>query len=517
MANAPRLNLLDRALKEIAPGLAARRLASRMTVERLELSRRDYDGATQGRLTSDWRARNLSANSEIEVAGPILRARARDLVRNNPIAANGVQVLVSNLVGTGIRPRAKTNSARRNARLDALWAEFCARCDFYGHTDFHGLTALAVRQMVEGGDSLILQRMLPKAGLSVPLQLEVKEADHLDEAKIETAKPGGVRISQGIEYDSDGRRVAYWLHPEHPGDATRNLRQAYQSVRVPADQVVHLFERQRTQDRGVTWLSPILKAAREMDDWQLAELVRKKTEACMVGMVLGDEDDGSLAPKVTLADGSQAQNFAPGMIGYTSGARDVKFNQPAATGGVREWHSTHLHIMAAGLRVPYCLLTGDLSKANFSSSRVGLNEFRRFIEMTQWGLIIPRFCQPVWDWFVQAAYLAGKIDVETAAVEWAPPRFESVNPKQDAEADLIEVRAGFASTPQMIARRGYDPAEVIREQQEYLRQIGAAGITVESDPSKMTAAGQAQASAAGQQDSGAAQQDGAASPDAAQN
>ena len=517
MTESPRLNLLDRALREIAPGFAAKRLASRMTVDRLEIARREYDGASQGRLTAGWRARNLSANSEIEVAGPILRARARDLVRNNPIAANGVQVLVSNLVGTGIRPRAKTGNARRNARIDNLWTEFAAQCDFHGHTDFHGLTALAVRQMVEGGDALVVQRMLPRSALGVPLQLEVKEADHLDEAKIETAATGGRRISQGIEYDNDGRRVAYWLHPEHPGDATRNLRQGYQSVRVPADQVVHLFERQRAQDRGVTWLAPILKSAREMDDWQLAELVRKKTEACMVGVVLGDEEDGVLAPKITLADGSNAQQFAPGMIGYVSGARDVKFNQPSSTGGVREWHGVHLHIMAAGLRVPYCVLTGDLSEANFSSSRVGLNEFRRFIEMTQWGLIIPRFCQPVWDWFVQAAYLAGKIDVESASVEWSPPRFESVNPKQDAEADLIEVRAGFATTPQMIARRGYDPAEVIREQQEYLEQIGAAGITVESDPSKVTKGGQTQVDAAGQQNNNAAQQSGAASPGASQD
>lgn len=197
MADARRTSLLDRALRELAPGLAARRLASRMTVERLELARRDYDGATQGRLTAGWRARNSSANTEIDVAGSILRARARDLVRNNPIAANGVQVLVSNLVGTGIRPRSKTGNARRDKRLDALWAEFSARCDFYGHTDFHGLTALAVRQMVEGGDSLVLQRMMPQAaGLSVPLQLEVKEADHLDEAKLESTAAGGRRISQ---------------------------------------------------------------------------------------------------------------------------------------------------------------------------------------------------------------------------------------------------------------------------------------------------------------------------------
>lgn len=491
MTDSSRAPLVDRLLGAISPSLAARRVADRMTLRRLQALERDYDGASQGRLTSNWRTKNGSANALIEVASPILRARSRDLVRNNPIAANGVQVLVSNLVGTGIRPRANTGNGALNARIDALWAEFAANCDFHGHTDFHGLTALAVREMIEGGDSLTIQRMAPRrAGSQVPLKIEVKEADHLDDSKVESTSINGRRISQGIEYDSEGRRVAYWLYPDHPGDVSRDLRNSFISVRTPADAVIHLFERQRTQDRGVPWLAPVMQSARDMDDWQRAELVRKKTEACLVGIVLSDsEDSAPLGAKVKLADGSDAQEFGPGMIGYANGATDVKFTQPAGAGGVYEWHRVHLHIMASGLRMPYSLLTGDLSQANFASSRVGLNEFRRFVEMMQWNLIIPKFCQPIWNWFVTAAYLSGAIDVQSVPVEWAPPRFESVNPKQDAEADLVEVRAGFASTPQMIAKRGYDPEQVIREQQEYLAKIADAKIVVDSDPSKVSQSG----------------------------
>lgn len=490
MADKRREPLFDRVLAQISPSLAQKRLANRITLQRLQSLARDYDGASQGRLTANWRAKNASANALIEVASPILRARSRDLVRNNPIAANGVQVLVSNLVGTGIRPRAKTPNPELNKKIDALWAEFAMSCDFHGHTDFHGLTALAVREMIEGGESLTVQRVAPRrAGSKVPLKIEVKEADHLDDTKVQSSNSNGQRISQGIEYDSDGRRSAYWLYPDHPGDMNRDLRNAFQSVRIPADQVIHLFERQRTQDRGVPWLAPVMQSVRDMDDWQRAELVRKKTEACLVGVVLGDDSESTLAAKVTLGDGTEAQEFGPGMIAYANGATDVKFTQPAAVGGVYEWHRVHLHIMASGLRMPYSLLTGDLSQANFASSRVGLNEFRRFIEMTQWNLIIPKFCQPIWDWFVYAAFLSGAIGIESVPVEWSPPRFESVNPKQDAEADLLEVRAGFASTPQMIAKRGYDPVDVISEQKAYLDQISTAGLVVDSDPSKVTKAG----------------------------
>lgn len=497
VARRPTPNLIDRALAGIAPGLAKARMEARLSLFRLEqMSQREYDGAGLGRLTSGWRSRNASANAEIEIAAPVLRARSRDLVRNSPIAANGVQILVSNLVGTGIRPRAATSDAAVNRRVDELWREFEANCDFHGHTDFHGQVALATRLMIEGGDSLALQRVSrrDRAG-RVPLKIEIKEVDHLDDSKLESTSVTGRRIAHGIEWDRDGRRVAYWIYPDHPGDTARDLRSHLQSVRVPADQVIHLFERQRTQDRGVPWLAPVIRSMRDLDDWDRAELVRKKTEACMVGVVIGEQTENDIAPRVTLADGSEAQEFGPGMIGYVNGATDVKFNQPSSSGGVAEWNRVHLHKIAAGLRMPYALLTGDLSQANFSSSRVGLNEFHRFIEMTQWGLIIPRFCQRVWDWFVEACFIDGLIPVERVPVEWAPPRFESVNPRQDAEADLIEVRAGFASVPQMIAKRGYDPQKLIEEQAEHLAAADEAGLVLDADPSKVTKAGLMQSGA----------------------
>lgn len=495
MAMQVRPSLIDRAVETFSPALAARRLSARLTLERLKTLAREYDGAGRGRQTANWRARNSSANAEIEAAAPLLRARARDLVRNNPIAANGVQILVSNLVGAGIRPRAKTGNEATDARIDALWEEFARGCDFHGHTDFHGLIALAVREMIEGGDALVLQRIAPRRGGSqVPLQIEIKEADHLDETKAQSTGAGGRRISQGIEYDPEGRRAAYWLLPDHPGDVSRDLRNSTVSVRIPAGQVIHLFERQRTQDRGVPWLAPVMQSMRDMDDWQHAELVRKKTEACMVGVVISESDDTSLAPKIKLDDGTSVNEFGPGMIAYATGATDVKFNQPASHGGVYEWHRVHLHIMASGLRMPYSLLTGDLSQANFASSRVGLNEFRRFIEMTQWNLIIPKLCQPIWEWFILAANLAGKITLDRVPVEWAPPRFESVNPKQDAEADLLEVRAGFSSLPQVIAKRGYDPSAVLKEQAEYLKKVDELSLVLDSDPRRVTKAGLAQTS-----------------------
>ncbi len=223
-------------------------------------------------------------------------------------------------------------------------------------------------------------------------------------------------------------------------------------MRIPADRVAHLFERQRVQSRGVPWGTPAMAALRDVDDWQRAELVRKKTEACLVGIVFGDDEtQQSIAPVVQDADGNRIEQFEPGLIAYARGGKDIKFNQPASTAGVYEWHRVQLHIIAAGWRVPYELMTGDLSQVNFSSSRVGLNEFRRMVEAMQWQMIIPMFCQPIWQWFCDAAFAAGLIPTADVPVEWAPPKFDSVNPLQDATTDLLETRAGFSTIAQQIS------------------------------------------------------------------
>ncbi len=87
-----------------APAAGLRRARNRAAMAAL---RRSYEGARLGRRTEGWVAAGTGANAEIGPAIARLRDRSRDLVRNNPYAAKAVQAVVSNLVGTGIMPRAR--------------------------------------------------------------------------------------------------------------------------------------------------------------------------------------------------------------------------------------------------------------------------------------------------------------------------------------------------------------------------------------------------------------------------
>lgn len=483
-----RWGVMDRALSALAPRAAAKRYAARISISNL---RRGYEGAQKGRHTDGWKTSSTAADAEIGGAGGILRDRMRDLVRNNALAAQAVQVLVNNIVGYGIRPRAASGNKALNRKIDRLFAQWSKVSDAHGHTNFYGLQALAVREMIEGGDLFAVKRPVRKSPGGVPLRIELREADHLDASKF-LEEYEGRRIKQGIEYDRAGRREAYWMFPDHPGDVSLAFSRRTDSVRVPVDMVAHLFERQRVQSRGVPWGTPALTALRDLGDWQIAEMVRKKTESCLVGIVFGDDQELSATPTIKDDQGRTIEQFEPGLIAYAAGGKDIKFNQPSATPGIREWNRVQMHLISAGFRVPYALMTGDLSQANFSSSRAGLNEFRRMVEQVQRQIVIPMFCERIWAWFIDAAYTAGLISSADVPAEWAPPKFESVNPWQDAQTDLLEVRAGFATVPQMTAKRGYDWRSNIAEQAEFVAESDAAELVFSSDPRKVTDAGLAQ-------------------------
>ena len=326
----------DHAIATVAPRMAARRVMARQAFETLT---RGYDGAARGRRTEGWRAPGSSADTEIGVAGALLRDRMRDLVRNNPHAAKAVAVLVNNIIGAGIMPRAASGDDTLDRKVDALFERWTAECDADGQLDFYGLQTLICREMVEAGEVLVRRRLRRASdGLPVPLQLQVLEADFLDATK--SGAIGAGRMVQGIEFDPVGKRRAYWLHAEHPGDAYGTLQNGLQSRPVPATEIAHVYEKQRTQARGVPWGAPVIRSLRDLDDYEVAELVRKKTEACVTAIVFGDDEaQQGIAPSVVDADGTGREPAADPAV---AARRIWPFGRCAGAGRAGAWRGAGL-------------------------------------------------------------------------------------------------------------------------------------------------------------------------------
>ena len=95
---------------------------------------------------------------------------------------------------------------------------------------------------------------------------------------------GGALIVQGVEFDADGRRVAYHVCPSRPHDVFASYAPA---VRIPADQILHVFKPLAAgQVRGVSWLAPVILPASEFDQLCDALLLGVKIAAMHAGFLV---------------------------------------------------------------------------------------------------------------------------------------------------------------------------------------------------------------------------------------
>jgi lambda family phage portal protein len=503
-------NFLDKAIGYLNPKAGAQRVAHRKRMEILE-GMRGYEGASNGRLAQGWRTVSSSADSEIAKAGQSLRDRSRDLVRNNPLAAKIVSTHANNFFGFGIIPRAKTGDKKKDKLINELFEEWSKKA-FVGHgMNFYGGFYTASRMMVQDGELYIRKRLrLPTDGFAVPLQIELLDAEYCDWSKSGAVPTNpGNKIKQGVEFDAINNRRGYWMFPQNPKSGALLGGTSIASSFVSAEDIVHLYEPQTNQVHGVPWLAPVMTELRDLKDYELAENIRKKVESCLVGLITPGEDDasdpnigldetlqaGANRPAVTDIYGNAFERMEPGMFGVLNGGKSVTFNTPAISAGIETYIRTRLRSIAAGVRMPYALMTGDFSQENFASGKLGILEYQRFVSTVQWHYLIPMGLEVVWGWFIDAAKAAGKIPANTnVKVEWTPPEFESVTRLDDARADLLEVRMGKRSMPEIISKTGRDPKTVLDEIDEWNTSVDTtkSGVILDTDPRKVAINGQLQ-------------------------
>lgn len=486
---------LDRLIGAVNPQAGAARLRARsqMAVYGKALSR-SYEAAKTNRRTRNWLAPATSANAEIGPALNTLRQRSRDLVRNNPWASKAVRVITAATVGTGILCQPRTGNKTLNKKLAKAWADWRPIANIEGAPGLEGLQALAMRTIVESGEVLVRRIKLTsaEAGDGVPLRIQLLEPDHIDSSRNQV-QPNGNHVLFGIERDPQGRRVAYWLWNQHPGDPA-TLAQPLTSARHDAADIIHCFDRQRIgQLRGVPWLAPVTLDLQGLGELNESELVRRQVEASMAAFVT-QADDGDRNPITTTEtdeDGKRISTFGPGMVAYLKPGEDIKFNSPSAGGGFAEATRQWLRAIAAGTGVTYEALTGDLSQVNYSSLRAGRLEFQRSIEAFQWQELVPNLCQGIYAWFVDAALLTQPGTRPVYGADWTCPRFDAVDPAKDYAALVLAIRAGLISWDEAVAMMGYDPDEQIARIAASNAKLDAAAIILDSDPRRTAKAGAA--------------------------
>lgn len=419
--------------------MARRSLPSRFTRALRELFGRGFDAASGNRFPRE--ARSGRTATETQMAAPRIRGRGRYFYGSDGHAAAAANTIVTYGVGAGPIP-AHADADLVSAFVDQWWNE----CDADGRSDFGGLIALALLEMVVAGECFVLFVQRPEG-----LRLRLIPAEQVDESLSRELGAGGW-IDAGIEFNARGERVAYHIRPHVPSSQFESWAPP---VRIDAADVLHLFRPIGVgQQRGVSWFAPILLKLADLGLLSDALLKGFQVAALHAGFITDANGNSDFPYDGTQAGSTLESGLEPGMMKRLPSGFDVKFNNPQAANQSVEFMTAMIEEIAAGLGVPAFMVSGNVSRANYSSLRAALITFKANLEAIQFNVLVPQLLAPIWRRWVLTEQLRGTTEADPGAAEWRFPAMPEADPVKQVTATKLLLDAKLMSRREAIAQRG---------------------------------------------------------------
>lgn len=463
-----------------------------------------------------WVPPMKSADADLLSELPVITNRARDLVRNNPIAAGAKQTLTDNIVGSQLRlssqPKYRLLSwdkeqanAWANTAEDqfATWAD-TVECDAARSQTLLGLTTLSLASAFVNGDALALVTWLPRAGSAWSTRLQTVESDRL-------ATPPWLinhkNLRGGVEIDDYGAPVAYWIRKHHPGDVDYYPADQNDWERVPAftphgrRRVIHLFDKDRSgQSRGKSIFAAVMREFKVAGDYLGHELQAAASNALIAAFLESDLDPQTVAELFgtdinaasdywkQVSDATHRKKMEGGlMLNLPLGAKLSGYNPNRPNTAFDGFMESVMRHIAAGLNMPYELFLKDFSKTNYSSARAALLEAWRFFQSKRKWLQ-DHWLNPIYQCWMEEAVNTGRIEAplfyENAyaytACRWVFSGRGFIDPVKEAVGAEKRMALGLSTQQDECAEQGKDYQEVqdqrVRELAEALEKVEAAKL-----------------------------------------
>lgn len=493
----------------------SRLTASALKAVGLQPIRRSYAGAQVTRLTSDWFATLLSADQELRVNLRGLRARSRELCRNNGEAAGFLRDLESDIVGAEgallqMRFRVGATGQLResiNRPIEEAYAAWSARgvCTTDGYHDRASLARLMIRTVAQDGE--FLARRVRGVG-EFGYQIQPLDADMLDETFYLPPDANGTEVRMGVELNSYGRPTGYYLWDRHPWDGTY----AAKRIRYDASEIHHVFVRLRPgQTRGVPWFTPVLIETKTAARYTEAELMQSLLAAAQGGFfvnadgqAVGPEAPTEIDPRTgEVKPGRLEFEVEPGVARQLPPGWDFKTWTPAhPTANFTGFMNAIKRGIARGVGRSYASYTGDLTQVNYSSIRTDRIRETDFNRLMQQDLLVGQFERLLFmDWLdmarlsqsVQLPPTVSRADILKAA-KWQLRGWQWVDPRADAEAMALKLALGVTTRSREAAALGLDYYDLIDERAEEDQYARDRGVQLSDGPMAYLAAAASNAS-----------------------
>lgn len=451
---------------------------------------RSLNAARQGRL--DDLDETYSINLDLTSSIYTIRNRSRALAQNDPHITKALQLWRNNIIGnTGIDLHVQ--STKQNGRLDdnpnkmieLAWKDWgkygISTTD--GCMSFVELNKLIIESVARDGEFFAIKKFGSQFG-PAGFQLDLIPIECLSHAYNGYTSNGNV-IFQSVEFDRNLRPVAYWLSSQlkNPMATLSNAIPTAPSIRIPADQCYHLFERHYVgQVRGFPWIVSAILALHHLNAYRISELEMARVASLKQLYFTIPVGEGGISQEDIDAIGQINTNLTPGgadILPMGATPTVVDFNSPNSN--MPDFIKAQLKAAASGLCMSYSAIANDLESINFSSAKYSfLEDQTMFKNKQQW--FIDNFLDRVYrDWLkyqldTNRIPLPANKYSKYCSVKWTPRGFASVNLVETAKSAIMLYQLGIASLSQLSAELlGVDFDETIKsiaEENEKMETLG---------------------------------------------
>lgn len=372
-----------------------------------------------------------------------LRQRSAALFETNLYARGIIRRLITNEINVGLHLEATPDEGLLGKKEDslsdwsetvetrfALWARSPWLCDQRELDTFGALQAAARMEALIAGDVLVVLRQDQRTKLP---RIQLIRGDCV-QTPMEYAfgnTRGGNKIVHGVELDSNGRQVAYWIR--QPDGTTKRLAAMGEKSGRRLAWLVYGTEQRLDAVRGKPLLSLILQSLKEIDRYR-DSVQRKAVINAMIAVFIKKTEDkpgtramtnASLSrrdePAVDTAGNPRTFRIAeqvPGIVmeelqtgeepsGFNSNGTDEKFG---------DFEAAIIQAVAWNCEMPPEILRLSFNN-NYSASQAAINEFKMYLNRVRMNHG-ENFCQPVYEEWMVAEVLSGKITAQGLLEAW---------------------------------------------------------------------------------------------------
>lgn len=482
--------------------IPAQRLRKRARGQAKALLNTGFKGANDEHL-ADWAFLPLEINTILRNDLRKLRARSRDLARNDDTARRFLSLLKQNVLGhRGVILQAKNKlrngkpDKRWNNEIEAAWKAFGSKYRHRGQS----LAPSACGQMtLRQIQWLVLQSRAIDGECFVQIlrgyphnphcfAMRLLNPDLLD-STYNTQAANGNRIEMGIELDEFDRPVAYHFSPDQTYQGLSSHTRP--RVRIPADQIIHIFRKEHVgQLRGIPDFAAIMHKAKMLNGVHEAIVVGWRVAAAKMGFFVTkdseDLPDPAADPDEYNDDRTAPDNSfdaTPGSFEYISDSVDFKsFDVDYPTSTYGEGYKVFMRQLSNGLNVSSPTLSNDYSDVNYSSLRQALLEDREGWRCVQ-AEMVDDFLQPLFDeWYLWSVDMPQVLAIPESkrnlrpAVLWNPRGWPWVDPLKEVKAQVEAVNGNLRTRQSVMAEINGDDftetVDTLQDEQEALRERG---------------------------------------------